>query len=270
MAFPQHAVIVTAAGSSERFNTTKQLGVKKEYLQIGGHTVLYRSILPFLQVPNCCAILVTYPEGMEDQCAVALEDLLQQNLVPIILVKGGKSRQESVYNALKMLSTMALGVQYIAIHDGARCFVTPDLVIRTLATATVFKGAVPALPATDALKTIDNNGMIKAHIDRSHTVGVQTPQIFRYPEIWEAHQAAKDSTTPYVDDTEIFTDFGLNVGVCEGERENRKITYIEDVPEAEKQIADYLSALEEGKRSAQAARALHQAMDEVRREQEKS
>jgi 2-C-methyl-D-erythritol 4-phosphate cytidylyltransferase len=190
--------------------------------------------------------------------------------VPIILVRGGRNRQESVYNALKMLSTMALGAEYIAIHDGARCFVTPDLVIRTLATATVFKGAVPALPATDALKTIDNNGVIKSHIDRSRTVGVQTPQIFRYPEIWEAHQAAKDSTTLYVDDTQIFTDFGLTVGVCEGDRENKKITYIEDIPEAEKQIADYLNALEEGKRSAHAARALHQAMDEVRREQEKS
>jgi len=270
MAFPQHAVIVTAAGSSERFNTTKQLGVKKEYLELDGHTVLYRAILPFLQVPNCCAILVTYPEGMEDQCAVALEDLLQQNLVPIILVKGGQSRQQSVYNALKVLSTMALGAQYIAIHDGARCFVTPDLIIKTLATATVFKGAVPALPATDALKTIDNNGVIKTHMDRSHTVGVQTPQVFRYPEIWQAHQAAKDSPTLYVDDTQIFSDFGLTVGVCEGDRENRKITYIEDVPNAEKQIADYLHALEEGKRSAHAAHALHQAMDEVRREQGKS
>ena len=81
MAFPKHAVIVTAAGSSERFNASKDLGVKKEYLAIDGHTILYRAIAPFLQVPNCAAILVTYPEGMEDQCAVALENLAKIHAV---------------------------------------------------------------------------------------------------------------------------------------------------------------------------------------------
>nr|WP_321305264.1 IspD/TarI family cytidylyltransferase [uncultured Sphaerochaeta sp.] len=267
MNFPQHAVIVTAAGSSDRFNTNKQLGVKKEYLSIDGHTVLYRSVAPFLEVPGCQVIMVTHPEGMADQCAVALEDLLQQNMVPIILVPGGRDRQKSVYNALKMLSSMALAVDFVAIHDGARCFLTPDLVIKTLATATVFRGAVPALPATDALKIIDDNGLITHHIDRTHAVGVQTPQIFTYPEIWEAHQAAKNSNTSYVDDTQIFTDYGQSVGICEGTRENRKITYIEDIPDAEQQIEEYLQNLEEGKRSAHAAKALHQAMDEVQREQ---
>ncbi|MDD3457295.1 IspD/TarI family cytidylyltransferase [Sphaerochaeta sp.] len=267
MAFPKHVVIVTAAGSSERFNASKELGVKKEYLSIDGHTVLYRSIAPFLQVPNCAAILVTYPEGMEDQCAVALEDLLHQNFVPLILVKGGKSRQESVYEALRFLSTMALDAEFVAIHDGARCFVSPELIIRTLATAKVFKGAVPALPATDALKIIDDNGMLTHHIDRTHAVGVQTPQIFKYPEIWEAHQQARNKASDYIDDTQVFTDFGLSVGICEGERENRKITYMDDIPDAEVQIEQYLKNLEEGKRSAKAARLLHQAMDEAKREQ---
>ncbi len=268
MSFPSHAVIVTAAGSSERFNTNNQLGVKKEYLSIDGHTILYRAIAPFLEVPGCQAILVTHPEGLADQCAVALEDLLKQNMIPIILVEGGNNRQESVFNALKMLVSMNMPVDYVAIHDGARCFVTPDLVIKTLATATVFKGAVPALPATDALKVIDNNGVITHHIDRTHAVGVQTPQIFKYPEIWEAHQAALDNGTPYVDDTEIFTDYGQAVGICEGDRENRKITYIEDVPDAEQQIVRYLENLEQGKRSAKAAQALQHAMDDVKREQQ--
>ncbi|MDD4301347.1 MAG: 2-C-methyl-D-erythritol 4-phosphate cytidylyltransferase, partial [Sphaerochaeta sp.] len=67
MNFPQHAVIVTAAGISDRFNANKQLGVKKEYLSIDGHTVLYRSVAPFLEVPGCQVIMVTHPEGMADQ-----------------------------------------------------------------------------------------------------------------------------------------------------------------------------------------------------------
>ena len=270
MSFPPHAVIVTAAGSSERFNKNKSLGVKKEYHCIDDQTLLNRSNIPLFEDPNSQAILVTYPEDMETQCALALEDLLQQNHIPIILVKGGKDRQESVFLALKMLATMALPIQYVAIHDGARCFLSPDLIIRTLATATVFKGAVPALPATDALKIIDDNGMITHHIDRTHSVGVQTPQIFKYPEIWDAHQRARSSSESYIDDTQIFTDFGQSVGICMGDRENRKITFIDDIPDAEQQIEQYLTNLEEAKRTSVATQALHQAMDEVRREQQGS
>lgn len=268
MGFPQHAVIVTAAGSSDRFNDKGQ-GVKKEYLSIDGHTVLYRSVVPFLQIPNCMAIIVTCPEGMESECAVALEDVFEQNIAPVIVVKGGKNRQESVFNALKMLISMDLPIEYVAIHDGARCYVSPSLIIRTLATATVFQGAVPCTPPTDALKQIDENGMVVGHIERSKTVAVQTPQIFHFPEIFLAHQKAMDNGQVYVDDTEIFTDFGQIVGVCEGERENKKITYIEDIPDAEKQIKEYLENLEKGKQSAQIAMDFHRAIDEVKQEQAK-
>ena len=268
MGFPLHAVIVTAAGRSDRFNITKNEGVKKEYLSIDGHTVLYRSVAPFLQIPNCQAIVVTCPTGMEDQCAVALEDIFEQNMVPVVIAKGGESRQASVYNALKMIHDMALPIEYVAIHDGARCYISPSLIIRTLATATVFKGAVPALPPTDALKTIDENGVLSGHIERRGTVAVQTPQIFHFPEIFYAHQVANANGKTYVDDTEIFSDFGQTVGICEGERENKKITYIEDIPDAEQQIAQYLVNLEKGRQSAKAARALHEAMQSVKQEQE--
>ncbi len=265
MAFPEHAVIVTAAGSSDRFNK-QGLGVKKEYLTIDGHTVLYRSVEPFLQVPNVRAIVVTHPKDMADQCAIALEEIFDQNIIPIILVEGGKDRQESVYNALKMLESMSLPLAYVAIHDGARCFVTPDLIIRTLATATVFGGAAPALPPTDALKGIDKNGVITSHIERTRTAAVQTPQIFHFPEILTAHQSAKSHDKRFVDDTEVFTEFGMSVGICEGERENRKITFLEDIPNAEEQISEYLKNLEEGKRKAKAAIALEQAMSQVKQE----
>jgi len=266
MGFPEHAVIVTAAGSSDRFNKQGN-GVKKEYLTIDDHTVLYRSVEPFLQVPNLRAIIVTHPKGMADQCAIALEEIFDQNIIPVILVEGGEDRQESVYNALKMLRSLSLPIDYVSIHDGARCFVSSDLIIRTLATASVFGGAVPALPPTDALKGIDKNGIITSHIERTETVSVQTPQIFHYPEILTAHQSAKANAKNYVDDTQVFTDFGMSVGVCEGERENRKITFLEDIPNAEVQIDEYLKNLDEGKRKAKAAIALEQAISQVKQEQ---
>ncbi|HAF85509.1 MAG TPA: 2-C-methyl-D-erythritol 4-phosphate cytidylyltransferase [Sphaerochaeta sp.] len=268
MGFPEHAVIITAAGSSDRFNK-QGLGVKKEYLSIDDHTVLYHSVEPFLQVPNLRAIIVTHPKDMADQCAIALEEIFDQNIIPVILVEGGEDRQESVYNALKLLGSMSLPIDYVAIHDGARCFVTPEQIIRTLATATVFGGAVPALIPTDALKSIDKNGVITSHLERTETVAVQTPQIFHFPEILTAHQSADSKENRYVDDTQVFTDFGMSVGICEGERENRKITYLEDIPNAEEQIDEYLKNLEEGKRKAKAAIALKLAMSQIQGEQAK-
>lgn len=265
MAFPRHAVIITAAGNSDRFNSS-ETKVKKEYLSIDGHTVLWGATAPFLEIPGCQAILVTHPQNLAGECALALEDLLEQNMVPVILVEGGTSRKESVFNALKMLSTLALDIDYVAIHDGARCFIQSDLIIRTLATATVFGAAVPALPTTDTVKIIDDNGVITGHVDRYHGVGVQTPQIFRWPAIWQAHQQAKEQQTNYTDDTQVFTDYGMMVGIAEGDRTNRKITYFEDIPNAAEQIEAYRKNLEEAEKAAKATKFFKQSVAEYQRE----
>ncbi len=266
MAFPRHAVIITAAGSSDRFNNS-ETNVKKEYLFIDGHTILYRATAPFLQVPGLEAIIVTHPPHMSGECGLALEDLLEQNAVPIILVEGGSSRQQSVHSALAMLSTLSLEIEYVAIHDGARPYVSPSLIISTLATATVFGGAAPALPTVDTVKIIDDNGVITHHVERSHAVGVQTPQVFRYPAIWEAHQHAKGKDATYTDDTEIFTDFGLVVGICEGERENRKITFLDDIPDAEEQIKAYQQNRSEAQKTIEATNRFKQSVAQYQREQ---
>lgn len=67
----------------------------------------------------------------------------------------------------------------------------------------------------------------------------------------------------------MFSDFGMTVSICDGERENRKITFLEDIPQAEEQIEVYLKNLEEGKRKAKAAIALEQAMSQIKAEQTK-
>jgi 2-C-methyl-D-erythritol 4-phosphate cytidylyltransferase len=161
---------------------------------------------------------------------------------------------------------MSLPIEFIAIHDGARAFITLSLIIRTLATATVFGASVPAVPPIDALKIIDENGIITHHIDRSQAVGMQTPQIFRYPEIWEAHRAAHSSSKRYIDDTEIYSDFGGTVGISQGDRSNRKITWLEDIPDAHTQIEQYLELLEEAKKMQKASSLLQQSVQEYQRE----
>lgn len=89
------------------------------------------------------------------------------------------------------------------------------------------------LPIHDAVKKIDGEGKIAEHVDRSGLVTIQTPQAFRFPMILEAHRKAAATEKLYLDDTEIFTDFGGLVGTSEGELENRKITLAKDLPHIE-------------------------------------
>ena len=203
MAFPPFAAIITAAGKSERFSKGE---VKKEYLSIDGETILHKAVSPFLSVPGLRMVVVTCPPKGQAECVVALGDIFERQGVPTLLCEGGESRQESVRKALELVGKIGIPVDYVAIHDGARCHLTSDLIIQTLATATIYGGAAPALPSTDAMKTIDEQGRITSHLPRRSTFSVQTPQIFRFPDILDAHEAAKDNGKSYIDDTEIFTD----------------------------------------------------------------
>ncbi|MBK5200261.1 MAG: 2-C-methyl-D-erythritol 4-phosphate cytidylyltransferase [Spirochaetaceae bacterium] len=245
MAFPPFAAVITAAGKSERFNNNSDQTVKKEYLKIEGHTVLYRSIIPFLNVPNLQAIVVTAPVDLKEECVVALEELGQRCPVPLVITNGGDSRAESVRNALELVKNLNLGIEYVAIHDGARCFLTPDLIISTIATAKVYGASAPAQIITDSIKEVDQKGVMIRSYDRKSIVTVQTPQVFHFPEILYAHQTANESKQ-YYDDTEIYSNAGLKVGICMGDPKNIKITYLSDIPDAQSQIEEYIKARAEG------------------------
>lgn len=229
MSFPSHGVIITAAGNSSRFNSSRQTARKKEFLLLDDRTVLYHAAQPYFNLPGLKVVVVTHPEGKREETESALDNLLFATSVPVLLIQGGATRQESVRFALETIKNEGPAIDYVMIHDGARPWVTEKIIISTLAMATVFGGAAPVLQIHDAIKRLDDMGRIAAHIDRSGMVTIQTPQAFRFPMILEAHQRAISTEKPYVDDTEIFTDFGGMVGTCEGDPENRKITLESDL-----------------------------------------
>ncbi len=231
MSFPVHGVVITAAGASTRFSTSGHAQQKKEFLLLDDRSVLYHAAEPFFSIPNLAFVVVTYGAGLYEETEAALDNLLFANTVPVQLVQGGETRQESVLRGLETLEKHAPQISYALIHDGARPWVSEETIITTLAMATVFGGAAPILPIHDSIKHIDSEGRIISHPDRTGLVTVQTPQIFRFPEILEAHRKAANSSRSYMDDTEIFTDFGNTVGTSIGNIENRKITIAGDIPE---------------------------------------
>ncbi len=260
MSIPPFAAVITAAGASSRFSASITEPVKKEYLSIDGHTVLYRAVRPFFSVPGLSAVVVTCPEGSEDETVVALEDLADISAIPFLIIPGGMTRKESVRSALEALRGLAVPFDYIAIHDGARPYVDESLIIRTLAAATVTGGAVPALRVTDAVKKLGKDGLIAENVDRSPLVTVQTPQIFRRTELLDAYDRFPGLEAD--DDAAVFISAGYQCTVSRGSMENRKITYITDIPDAERQAEEYIRARAEGRKSAAASKRMRELLQQ--------
>lgn len=224
----QAAALITAAGLSTRFNSTSDI-TKKELIFIEGRSVLSRVIERFILFPQVEMVIVTLPSTefekharLVDQMFSSLDSRVEHRCVP-----GGETRQQSVHLGLEALVDSA--PQMVMIHDGARPWVTEKLIRRTYEAAMTCGGAAPGLTARNALKRIDSSGFIDRHYKREQIIEIQTPQIFRYEDILEAHRLASCDYDRYIDDTELFTDYGKEVLVVKGDAANIKITYKRDV-----------------------------------------
>ena len=252
MTIPPFALILTAAGSSSRFLSGGETPkVKKEFLSIDNHTVLYRALEPFYELGSLQLVIITYEKDSLDETVVALEDLIDINTIPMLFVEGGESRSSSIKKALDKLKEVAPNTQYVAIQDGARPFTSPNLIIRTFANATVYGASVPAIKITDSIKRINEIGLITENLNRESIVRVQTPQFFTFKNLLISYNEA-DLTS--LDDSTIYTAAGFNCSVTFTTEENKKITYLDDIPSAKEQIEEYVRSRDKGRESAQAVR----------------
>ena len=232
----RHAVIVTAAGSSSRFNSNLKSScnagnIKKEFIKLGNEPILACAIRPFLLVDGLVSVVVTYKEDLYEETFKCLKQMNIPAKIRLYLVKGGTTRQESVFNALKFLNDEKLELDLVSIHDGARPFVSKELIENCLKKAFETGGAAPGLPMSDTLVKVES-GLIASRLDRSSIYSVQTPQTFRFPEIYKAHLKAGEKANDglvYTDDTQIFTDYGFPVAIVKGDPKNKKITYPSDL-----------------------------------------
>ncbi|MCF7933347.1 MAG: 2-C-methyl-D-erythritol 4-phosphate cytidylyltransferase [Spirochaetia bacterium] len=218
------AAVLTAAGLSSRFNASHHTQ-KKELIIVEGKSVLQRTIDAFTAIPEIGIIVITYPSSYADEFRELLA--VQPSDIPIILVEGGDTRQHSVRNGIEALSSF--NPEIVMIHDGARPWVTTELIRATYEQALIHGGSAPGLFSRYALKSIDTDGFISTHHERDHIIEIQTPQTFRYPEIRKAHHLASHIERTYHDDTEIFSDWGGNIRIIPGDPKNIKITYLQDL-----------------------------------------
>jgi 2-C-methyl-D-erythritol 4-phosphate cytidylyltransferase len=140
---------------------------------------------------------------------------------PVELIKGGATRQESVYNGLQALPPDA---QRVLIHDGARCLATPDLFDRCADILRECTGLIAAIPVKDTIKLVDDSGMIKDTPDRSRLWAAQTPQGFDVHLLKQCHETGKIQGWEVTDDAALFEKCGFPVRIVPGEESNLKIT----------------------------------------------
>jgi 2-C-methyl-D-erythritol 4-phosphate cytidylyltransferase/2-C-methyl-D-erythritol 2,4-cyclodiphosphate synthase len=160
-------------------------------------------------------------------------------------VHGGATRQISVRAGLEALATHA--PEIVLIHDAARPFVTAALISRAIAAADRTGAAVPAVPVTDTIKQVNAAGDVEATPDRAQLRIAQTPQVFRFDVILDAHRrAARDGRDDFTDDAAIAEWAGLTVTTFEGDPANMKLTTPEDFVREEARLGAALGDIRTG------------------------
>ena len=142
------------------------------------------------------------------------------------MVVGGDTRQESVYNALKELSS---NTDIVVIHDAVRPFVNEDMIIQSIDDANRYGSAIVAVPVKDTIKESDNDGFVMKTLDRRKLWAIQTPQTFKYDLIMKAHLYARDNNIQATDDAFLVEQIGHKVKLIMGSYENIKITTPDDL-----------------------------------------
>lgn len=229
------AVIVLAGGSGSRV----QQEINKVYLPIGDRVMLLYALTTFAESPEVDRILlVIRPEDRETAEGV-VADL--DSDIPVEIVTGGDSRHGSERAGLEALAASIDdgSVDIVAIHDGARPFMTAELLHSVLEGARTTGGAVPGMPVDEALYRVSEDG--DAHpLDPSTLVKVQTPQAFSARPLLAAYRRAGEAGFEGVDTAETVERFSdLRVEVVPGDPRNLKVTFIEDFFAAEEYAVDW-------------------------------
>jgi len=157
-----------------------------------------------------------------------VQDLIKrlEPVKPVQVVPGGAVRQQSVFLGLKALPA---DTEWVIIHDGARPFLTADLVRRGLEAVREHRAVAIAVPVKDTIKRVREFQVVDTP-PRSELWAVQTPQIFSYELIVAAHERAEEQGITATDDCALVEELGHPVQIVPGEYGNIKVTTPEDLP----------------------------------------
>jgi 2-C-methyl-D-erythritol 4-phosphate cytidylyltransferase len=209
------AAIIVAAGSSQRMG-----GQDKLFLPLGKLPVLARAVEPFQRSELVRHIVLVVNRSNHRMTRALVERLHWTKVAHICL--GGPRRQDSVARGLSKLT----GCEWVVVHDGARPFVSEEMVRRGLEAARQTGASVAAVPVKDTIKIAGEDGLVRETPPRKDLWIAQTPQVFRFDIISNAYAQAGEEST---DDAVLVERLGYRVRLFPGSYGNIKITTPEDL-----------------------------------------
>lgn len=215
-----NGVVIVAAGTGSRMN----MGINKQFIKLEGKEIIAYTIEKFYNNSNIEDIVVVIKE---DESEFFKKEILDKyNFKNVKIAYGGKERQDSVYNGLKLLDEKC---DVVLIHDGARPFVSDKIIDKSIEEAKEHKAIVVGVPVKDTIKVIDNDKNIVDTPNRSVLWAVQTPQTFDYNILIDAYKDAFKNKFYGTDDAMLVERIGYKVKMLEGSYNNIKITTQEDL-----------------------------------------
>ena len=214
MVMGKYAVIV-AGGKGLRMNSE----LPKQFMKLEGTPVLMRTLSAFFNADPAIKIILVLPKAHHNLWS----ELVEKHAFGIRheVVAGGETRFQSVYNGLQWVD----GEGVVAIHDGVRPLVTPEVINKSYMIAMEEGSAVTVVPSKDSIRMKTADGSMS--VERSDYLLVQTPQTFRISQIKSAYSRGEKSS--FTDDASVFEDAGYDITTVDGDYRNLKITTPEDL-----------------------------------------
>lgn len=229
--------VILAAGEGHRAGSS----VPKQFRSLGGRPVLWWSMKRFCEADADTRIVLVMHPGFFDLWDVTEAEIPEAERIPHLLCCGGRTRTESVANALISVrddmterGVTAAETVKVAVHDAARPLIDADMLARGWDAASPGVCGVPVVSSVSSLRQLSVANDFRSEsrpVDRSLYVEVQTPQTFMLPDLEKAYGEKPDGT--FTDDASLAQACGIGVRLYEGLRTNLKITYPDDFAIAE-------------------------------------
>ena len=211
--------IVPAAGLGKRFDSSR----RKTFVHVDEIPLLAHTLLR-LHIEELITEIIPVLRDEDIEYGRELASEYELNKV-MKIATGGQERQDSVYNALKMIDND----QLVLIHDGVRPVIPEGTINNLVKGLEGVDGVIPGRPSKDTLKEVDNEGLVVSTMNRQKIRAIQTPQLFRYDLIRRAYDLAYEKGLHATDDAALVEDMGGKIRVIAGSPYNIKVTVPADM-----------------------------------------
>ena len=225
-----NCAILLAAGSGTRIG---DLVEDKILFPLLDNPVINYSISAFTKTHKFSRFVIVYRDELQRE---AIAKILMPDFVKKYnptFIKGGESRQASVFNALQEIETWNASIRFVAIHDTARPLIHSEFITELLASAEKHQNAIPATSMVDTIKSMESDsasdGESVKDLDRSKLRSVQTPQIFDFNLINESYQKVFESKHAITDDSSALAFSDAEINLVLNDRPNPKLTTKNDI-----------------------------------------